>query len=66
MIIILNGSPYETEGPLPLTSLLQRIGLEGKPVVIELDEIALFQRDYATTTIQEGARVEIVTLAAGG
>jgi len=66
MNITLNGSPYETDGPVFLEGLLQRIGLEGKPVVIELNEVAVFQRDYPTTAVEEGARIEVVTLAAGG
>jgi len=66
MNITLNGSSYEIDGPVSLEGLLHHIGLEGKPVVIELNEIAIFQRDYAATAVKEGARIEVVTLAAGG
>ena len=66
MKITLNGSSYEIDGPVSLEGLLRHIGLEGKPVVIELNEVAVFQRDYATTAVEEGARIEVVTLAAGG
>jgi len=66
MNITLNGSSYEIDGPVSLEGLLRHIGLEGKPVVIELNEVAVFQRDYATTAVEEGARIEVVTLAAGG
>ena len=38
----------------------------GLDVVVELDEQAVFPRDYPSILIQDGARVEIVTLAAGG
>jgi sulfur carrier protein ThiS len=34
--------------------------------VVELNEEAIFPRDYPTARIDDGARVEIVTLAAGG
>jgi len=66
MNITLNGSFYEIDGPVSLEGLLQHIGLQGKPVVIELNEVAVFQRDYPTIAVQEGARIEVVTLAAGG
>jgi thiamine biosynthesis protein ThiS len=51
---------------MTLSDLLESIGFGGKPVVVELNEQAVFPRDYPSTLIQEGARIEIVTLAAGG
>ena len=66
MNITLNGNSHEIPAPMPLTALLESLGLAGKPVVIELDEQAIFPRDYAKTEVTEGARVEVVTLAAGG
>lgn len=64
--ITLNGAPHPVDGPLALVQLLDSIGLAGKPVVVELDEQAIFPRDYPQTTVHPGARLEIVTLAAGG
>lgn len=64
--ITLNGSPHPVDGSLSIASLLESLGLSGKPVVVELDEQAVFPRDYAVTILGPGARVEIVTLAAGG
>lgn len=65
--ITLNGSPHALEeGAVSLERLLESIGLAGKPVVVELNEQAVFPRDYSGTLVEEGARVEIVTLAAGG
>ena len=64
--ITLNGNPHEIQPPLTLTGLLESLGLGGKPVVIELDEQAVFPRDYEKTGVESGARIEIVTLAAGG
>lgn len=64
--ITLNGKPHPVAGPLGLCELLENLGLAGKPVVAELDGRAIFPREHATTTIQPGARLEIVTLAAGG
>lgn len=64
--IRLNGNPQELEGEISITELLRFLGLEDMPVVVELDEEAVFQRDYAIWRVKDGARVEVVALAAGG
>jgi sulfur carrier protein len=64
--ITLNGSPHPIPGELALDRLLETLGLAGKPVVVELDGRPVFPRDHAHTLIRDGARLEIVTLAAGG
>ena len=66
MIIQLNGQPYELESAVSVSELLERVGFEGKPVVVELDELAIFPRDYPSVQVEAGVRIEIVTLAAGG
>lgn len=66
MKIILNGTPHEIERTMTVSFLLASIGLGGRPVVVELDEQAVFPRDYPQVTLHEGARVEVVMLAAGG
>jgi len=66
MQIQLNGKPHEIAAAMPVSELLESIGFGGKPCVVELDEQAVFPRDYPQVTVGEGARVEIVTLAAGG
>ncbi|MCX6867934.1 MAG: sulfur carrier protein ThiS [Verrucomicrobia bacterium] len=64
--ITLNGSPHPIPGPITLERLLETLDLAGKPVVVELNEQAVFPRDYPCTLVDNGARIEIVTLAAGG
>jgi len=66
MKIKLNGKDHPVEGNPTIEQLLAAIGLAGKPVVVELNEKALFPREYADNTLQEGDRVEIITIAAGG
>lgn len=66
MTITLNGNPHEIPPRQSLNALLESLGLAGKPVVVELDEVAVLPRDYAVTWVAAGARVEVVTLAAGG
>ena len=64
--ITVNGTPRPLEHPCTLEQLIVSLGLAGQPVVAELNEQAVFPRDYAATTVDPGARIEIVTLAAGG
>lgn len=64
--IQLNGQAHAVQCPLSVSALLASLGLEGKPVVVELDEKAVFPRDYPSTMIHADAKVELVTLAAGG
>ena len=66
MNIQLNGTPHELDRPMTVSELLESIGCGGKPVVVELNEQAIFPRDYSNARVEEGARIEIVTLAAGG
>lgn len=66
MKIQLNGNTHEIAGAMTVSELLESIGFGGKPCVVELDEQAVFPRDYGTVSVPDGARVEVVTLAAGG
>lgn len=66
MKIQLNGRAHEIAEPLSVNQLLQSLDLGGKPVVVELNEEAVFPRDFAATMVGESARVEVVALAAGG
>jgi len=64
--ITLNGAPHPVTGSLTVAELLEELGLAGKPVVVELDGRAVLAREHADAVVAAGARVEIVTLAAGG
>lgn len=66
MKIQLNGTPHEIGTAMSVSDLLESLGFGGKPVVVELNEQAIFPRDYPGVRVEAGARIEIVTLAAGG
>ncbi|MBT8036031.1 MAG: sulfur carrier protein ThiS [Verrucomicrobiae bacterium] len=66
MTIHLNGKNHEIAAPARVDTLLAAIGLGDKPVVVELNQTALFPREYAVTTLEDGDKVEIITIAAGG
>jgi sulfur carrier protein len=64
--ITLNGNSHEIAPGATIAGVLAQLGLDGKPVVVELDEEAVFPRDYGKTPVRKGSRMEVITLAAGG
>lgn len=66
MNVTINGQIHDIEEHLSILALLQQLGMAEKPVVVELNRVALFPRDFSQTSIPANAEIEIVTLAAGG
>ncbi|MFK7851739.1 MAG: sulfur carrier protein ThiS [Akkermansiaceae bacterium] len=66
MEIQLNGIPHQLETETSVLLLLKSLKLDGKPVVVELNQGAILSRNFHDTTVTHGDQVEIVTLAAGG
>jgi sulfur carrier protein len=66
MRITLNGEKRELDGPLPMSQLLEMLGLAGRPVVVEQNRTALLPREIQSATIAEGDVIEIVQITAGG
>jgi len=67
MTLVLNGSSRSFDAAeFTVATLLDTLGLGGKPVVVELDREPIFPADYTTTNVRDGANIEIVTIAAGG
>ncbi|MEM9480077.1 MAG: sulfur carrier protein ThiS [Verrucomicrobiota bacterium] len=67
MIFTLNGKETnEHQSGLSVGSLLDALGFGGKPVLVELDGVALFPREFESTEIVDGAKVEVIQIAAGG
>lgn len=67
MNLVINGESRRFENPtFTVAGLLAALGLGEKPVVVELDHDAVFPARYTETEVKEGAKVEIVMIAAGG
>jgi sulfur carrier protein len=66
MTITLNGTPRDFPAPLPLTALLETLGLAGKPVVVEHNRVALLPKEIPIAQVADGDVVEIVQITAGG
>lgn len=66
MTLILNGEKRSFEAPMPLTSLLETLGLSGRPVVVEHNQTALLPSEIETAQVADGDVIEIVQITAGG
>ena len=67
MNITINGEEQTfTESAVSLPELIERLKLNGQPVVVELNGQALLGREIPTTQLKEADRIEIVRIVAGG
>ncbi len=66
MKITLNGEKREVTAPQTVRSLLELVGLGGKPVVVEQNQIALLPREIDGASVNEGDVIEVVQITAGG
>ena len=66
MQISINGKEHTLVESINIEELLTSIGLGDKPVVVELNQQAIFPREYNAHILKDGDRVEIITIAAGG
>lgn len=66
MTITLNGTRREFPAPLTLSALLEAVGLAGKPVVVEQNQVALLPGEIRQAEVRDGDVIEIVQITAGG
>jgi sulfur carrier protein len=66
MNVFINGQSTEIAENISLSDLLAILKMSDKPVVLEMNQQAIFPGDYHTVKITENSSIEIVTLAAGG
>jgi thiamine biosynthesis protein ThiS len=64
--IILNGDPFEVDGPLTVTGLLTGLQIDSRRVAVEHNLVVLKKAVYGATAINEGDQVEIVNFVGGG
>ncbi len=63
----INGGIRRVRGPLTLADLLRELGLPGgRGVAVERNSRIVKRGDWAATRIEDGDRLEIVTLVGGG
>jgi thiamine biosynthesis protein ThiS len=64
--ILLNGEPFELEGPVSISSLLAQLDIDARRVAIEHNLVVLKRAAFETTSVREGDHVEIVNFVGGG
>ncbi|WP_147652541.1 sulfur carrier protein ThiS [Vulcaniibacterium gelatinicum] len=66
MDILLNGEPRRLQAPCTVLDLLQREGLAGRRVAVEVNGTIVPRGAHARHELQAGDRVEIVHALGGG
>jgi thiazole synthase len=61
-----NGEPRSLPHPLTVADLLRALGKDGKPVAVEVNQTVVPRVRHAEHNLNNGDRVEIVTLVSGG
>lgn len=66
MKLKINGEAKDVSESLNVSGLLEELGFGEKPVVVELNQQALFPREHRLTALNEGDVLEIIQITAGG
>ena len=66
MKIVLNGDPFEIEGPRTVASLLAQLEIDARRVAVEHNLIVLKRTAFEMAEIHEGDQIEIVNFVGGG
>jgi sulfur carrier protein len=64
--IQVNGETQEVPDEFTVAELLVQLGLQPKYLAVERNLILIPREEHASCTLQEGDRLEIVTLVGGG
>lgn len=64
--ITVNGQSQQIPDNTTVRDLLASLGLADRPVAVEVNKELIPRRMHASRWLQEGDRVEIVTLVGGG
>ena len=66
MEIILNGQPDRRPGSETVAELIESLGLEGSPCAVEVNRQIIPKSQHEQRQLEDGDRVEVVTLVGGG
>ena len=64
--LVVNGKRVELEQPTPLLSYLDKLGVNPRAVAVEHNGEIVERSSFASITLREGDRVEIVRMVGGG
>ena len=63
---MLNGDPYDLDGPLTVMDLLARLRIDARRVAVEHNLVVVKRGAFDATVVREGDQVEIVNFVGGG
>jgi thiamine biosynthesis protein ThiS len=66
MRIEINGEPREVSPNLTVLSLIESLGLAGKPVAVERNAVIVPRATHAEVCLAEGDKLEVVQFVGGG
>ena len=66
MTISLNGKIADSRGALTIKELVERYELPPQTVLIEHNGLALHRREWTERILNEGDRIEVLRVVAGG
>jgi thiamine biosynthesis protein ThiS len=66
MKIMLNGEPFEAEGPMTVAALLAALEIDARRVAVEHNLTVVKRAAYETTEVRDGDQIEIVNFVGGG
>jgi sulfur carrier protein len=64
--LTVNGEPHEAPEGSTVRQLVERLGLAGRAVAVEVNKRLVPKREHETHQLQDGNAVEVVTLVGGG
>ena len=64
--IFLNGTQHQAPPRATVALLIESLGLVSEQVAVELNHVMVQRARHAEERLQEGDRIEIVTLVGGG
>ncbi|MFM8364770.1 MAG: sulfur carrier protein ThiS [Verrucomicrobiota bacterium] len=66
MTLQINGESREIPGVKTIPDLVSALGLPPSTVLVEHNGLALHRSEWASTSLDDGDRIEILQVAAGG
>jgi sulfur carrier protein len=66
MVVTANGRPVDLPDGATVATLIERMGLTGRVVVVERNGEPVDRRAVAATVLDDGDRCEVVRAVAGG
>lgn len=66
LTIRLNGEPHQIAGPMPVSGLLETLGIDPRRVAVEHNRVVVRRDAYSSTVVNDGDEVEIVNFVGGG